>query len=201
MFLTRERRLQVDARRNRVAPPDHALPTYTTKFCTVGERRRHVKRPRPKFVGGPCWRDETGISRKYTGGRRGPEIGRTQWRRLSAPATSNRQSPGASGPRAPGSPATGGAQDRPATARDQRGQHGLRRCCCDHRGARHRHHRSLRVPRMVFAAQRLRNVRCHRVHGNCVKSFRLQGGDKWMCVATMERLLYCLGVGKLSAET
>ena len=103
--------------------------------------------------------------------------------------------------RAPGSPATGGAQDRPATARDQRGQHGLRRCCCDHRGARHRHHRSLRVPRMVFAAQRLRNVRCHRVHGNCVKSFRLQGRDKWMCVATMKRLLYCLGVGKLSAET
>ena len=103
--------------------------------------------------------------------------------------------------RAPGSPATGGAQDRPATARDQRGQHGLRRCCCDHRGAWHRHHRSLRVPRMVFAAQRLRNVRRHRVHGNCVKSFRLQGRDKWMCVATMERLLYCLGLGKLSAET
>ena len=177
---------------------DHAL-RCTTKFCTVGERRRHVNRPRPKFVVGPCWRDETGVSR--TGGRRGPEKLGTQWRRLSAPATSNRQSPGASGPRAPGSPATGGAQDRPATARDQRGQHGLRRCCCDHRGARHRHHRSLRVPRMVFAAQRLRNVRCHRVRGNCVKSFRLQGRDKWMCVATMERLLYCLGVGKLSAET
>ncbi len=54
---------------------------------------------------------------------------------------------------------------------------------------------------MVFAAQRLRNVRCHRVHGKCVKSFRLQGRDKWMCVATMERLLYRLEVGKLSAET
>ena len=42
---------------------DHAL-RCTTKFCTVGERRRHVNRPRSKFVGGPCWRDETGVSRK-----------------------------------------------------------------------------------------------------------------------------------------
>ena len=96
-------------------------------------------------------------------------------------ATSNRHLPGASGPRAPSSPANGGAQDRPATARDHRGQHGLRRCRCDNRGARHRHHRGLRVPRVVLAAQRLSIVRRRRVHGNCVKIFRLLGRAKWMC--------------------
>ena len=174
---------------------DHAL-RCTTKFCTAGERRRHVNRPRPKFVGGPC---DTGVTRREEGADQknwAHAMASAQCARHLKPAIARRVRT-----RAPGSPATGGAQDRPATARDQRGQHGLRRCCCDPRGAWHRHHRSLRVPRMVFAAQRLRNVRCHRVHGNCVKSFRLQGQDKWMCVATMERLLFCLGVGKLSAET
>ena len=61
LFPTRARR-QVDAGRNRRkvcgdGPPDHALRSCT-KFCTVAERRRHVNRPRPKFVGGPCWRSK-----------------------------------------------------------------------------------------------------------------------------------------------
>ena len=56
---------QVHARGNRRkvcgdGPLDHALRSCT-EFCTVAERRRHVNRPRPKFVGGPCWRDEQGL--------------------------------------------------------------------------------------------------------------------------------------------
>ena len=115
-------------------------------------------------------------------------------------ATSNRHLPGASGPRAPSSPATGGAQDRPATARDHRGQHGLRRCRCDNRGARHRHHRGLRVPRVVLAAQRLSIVRRRRVHGNCVKIFRLLGRAKWMCFNKLDRVLCCTRAWGSSAE-
>ena len=72
-----------------------------------------------------------------------------------------------------GSLAAGGAQARPATARDRRRRHGLRRCHRHNCGACHRHNRRLCLPRVVLAAQRLRIVPAQL--GTCIEDIQTLG--------------------------